>query len=604
MRRISALAVGSALLALVVASPGLPTVAAAHEESQGAMAAIDDAASRGEISGEQAILYKLYLVKGSTKLPLQYGAAGSVPLKCATEVTTEARVRLEGFSPGIREEILALLARPVLNAFEDTAHFRVHYSTTGANVPYNWPNRAYLDAVKTSAETSWTFYHTTNAWQIPPSDGTSGGGTNLIDLYIDDLGTSVYGVTYSEAPVAGGYPNDWTAYFVIDDDYEGFGYTDRTLPMKVTVAHEYHHVVQMGYVIGLGWWMENMSTFMEDEIYDTIDDNYNYLSLHTTFPFNKMTTANNGYEYGSFIWPTFLKENWDHSLVREIETCAADGNLFTCFDTVLADRGSSWAAAQAEYNVWNFYMSAARNDGQHYIEGGSYPVTPSFDKNYQTYPQLGQHPTSSPERRPEATGYSIQRFRPPSSGATDLLSVLFDGPACTEQVVFIAKQVGSNTFHEYYMNLDANGNGALNVPDFTLAETEFVHMIVSMPRDCGNGRFDYVFNATAITQSVGIEDGDPLYTRTVVLEPNSPNPFGPTTRLSYETRSEGPVRLTIYDAGGRAVRSLLNDRQAAGAYSVRWDGRDDAGRSLSPGVYFARIEVQGAVAERKMLMIE
>ena len=90
----------------------------------------------------------------------------------------------------------------------------------------------------------------------------------------------------------------------------------------------------------------------------------------------------------------------------------------------------------------------------------------------------------------------------------------------------------------------------------------------------------------------------------MVLEPNSPNPFGPTTRLSYELRSEGPVRLTIYDAGGRAVRSLLNDRQAAGAYSVRWDGRDDAGRSLSPGVYFARIEVQGAVAERKMLMIE
>ncbi len=595
----------SALVALALLAAGSRDVAKANDEvAQPSLAAIDAAESSGEITSGEAVLYKLYYLKGSSKLPARFALGGERVSKCATEITTEARLRLDEFGSSQREEILAMLTRPTLSSFEDTAHFRVHFSTSGSNICYQWPNRAYLDATKLSAETSWTFYHTTKGWQVPPSDGTSGGGNNLIDLYIDDLGTSAYGVTYAETPVPGGFPNDYTAYFVIDNDYTGFGYSDRTLPMQVTVAHEYHHVVQMGYVINLSWWMENMSTFMEDEVYDSIDDNYGYLSFHTSSIFNKMSTANGAYEYGSFIWPTFLKENWDHSLVKNIEACAASGNLFTCFDTVLNGLGSDYASAQAEFNVWNFYMSAARNDGGHYIEGGSYPVTPAFDKQYTTYPQLNQHPTSSPEKRPEASAYSIQRFKPVNGSTDNQLDISFDGPDCTRQVCLIAKEVGSNTFHEYYVALDGSGNGNVSVPDFTFAQTEFVHMVVTMPRVCGNGRFDYVFSADTGAEPVGVESGDPLFTRTVVLEQNTPNPFGPTTRIGYRLMSDGAVGLSIIDAGGRVVRSLISATQPAGQYSVRWDGRDDRGRAMAPGVYFYRLSLNGDSAVKKMLMLD
>ncbi|MFN8549441.1 MAG: MXAN_6640 family putative metalloprotease [Candidatus Eisenbacteria bacterium] len=593
----------SAFAALALASFGVGQRAQANEPAAtSALAAIDQAAARGEISNSDAILYRLYQLKGSANLPAKFRISGGAPIKCATEITTDARVHLNEFAPAIQEEILALLARPTLNSFEDTAHFRVHFSTTGANIVWGWPNRAYLDATKLSAETSWTFYHTTKGWQAPPSDGTNGGGNNLIDLYIDDLGTSVYGVTYAESPVAGGYPNDYTAYFIIDNDYTGFGYSDRTLPMQVTVAHEYHHVVQMGYVINISWWMENMSTFMEDEVYDSIDDNYNYMSFHTTAIFNKMSTANGAYEYGSFIWPTFLKENWDHSLVKDVETCSATTNIFTCFDTALAPYASDYASAQAEFNVWNFYMSAARNDGNHYIEAGTYPVTPAYDKQYTTYPQSAQHPTTSPERRPEATAYSIQRFKPQTGSADNQLTITFDGPDCTKQVCVIAKEVGSATFHEYYMALDATGHGSVSIPDFTTAQTEFAHMIVSMPRTCGNGRFDYVFGATMGQQPVAVDDA-PLYVRTVDLEQNSPNPFGPVTRIAYTLRADGAVRLSIVDASGRVVRDLIDAQQPTGQYSVRWDGRDDQGHRLAPGVYFYRLNLNGDSATRKLILM-
>ncbi|MDP6982618.1 MAG: FlgD immunoglobulin-like domain containing protein [Candidatus Latescibacteria bacterium] len=87
------------------------------------------------------------------------------------------------------------------------------------------------------------------------------------------------------------------------------------------------------------------------------------------------------------------------------------------------------------------------------------------------------------------------------------------------------------------------------------------------------------------------------------LGQNSPNPFTPRTALRLELRAPDSIRLTVYDATGQAIRTLLRSSMPAGIHTVYWDGRDAAGRQVASGTYFARLTGRGWQAERKMLLL-
>ena len=71
-----------------------------------------------------------------------------------------------------------------------------------------------------------------------------------------------------------------------------------------------------------------------------------------------------------------------------------------------------------------------------------------------------------------------------------------------------------------------------------------------------------------------------------------PNPFNPTTCVSFVNPAAGRVRLSICDVSGRLVRVLADGERPAGVVSIEWDGRDSSGRALASGIYFARLEGQ------------
>jgi hypothetical protein len=89
----------------------------------------------------------------------------------------------------------------------------------------------------------------------------------------------------------------------------------------------------------------------------------------------------------------------------------------------------------------------------------------------------------------------------------------------------------------------------------------------------------------------------------LALHRNVPNPFNPTTRISYELPAAANVRLTVYDAGGRSVRRLDHGRREGGLYEVIWGARDDRGTRVGAGIYFYRLEVGEWVRARKMLLL-
>jgi len=85
---------------------------------------------------------------------------------------------------------------------------------------------------------------------------------------------------------------------------------------------------------------------------------------------------------------------------------------------------------------------------------------------------------------------------------------------------------------------------------------------------------------------------------------NYPNPFNPSTTISYQLPSEQEVVLSIWNLAGQLVRELVHAPQPAGHRSVTWDGRDTEGNLAANGVYVYEIRAGGFRSARKMLLMK
>ncbi len=83
----------------------------------------------------------------------------------------------------------------------------------------------------------------------------------------------------------------------------------------------------------------------------------------------------------------------------------------------------------------------------------------------------------------------------------------------------------------------------------------------------------------------------PAHPAVTALLPAAPNPFHHTVQLGFSLAVAGPSELAIYAVDGRRVRTVAARAvREPGEYHVTWDGRDDGGRAVAPGIFFARLE--------------
>jgi hypothetical protein len=88
------------------------------------------------------------------------------------------------------------------------------------------------------------------------------------------------------------------------------------------------------------------------------------------------------------------------------------------------------------------------------------------------------------------------------------------------------------------------------------------------------------------------------------LKQNAPNPFNPTTVLSYDLPKASHVSLEVYNVLGQNVKTLVDTYQEAGTNSVMWDGTDNGGTQVASGLYFYRLTADGFQATKKMMMLK
>jgi hypothetical protein len=120
-----------------------------------------------------------------------------------------------------------------------------------------------------------------------------------------------------------------------------------------------------------------------------------------------------------------------------------------------------------------------------------------------------------------------------------------------------------------------------------------------------------LINGRAIKFTTGSEyitgidnNGDDNLPAKFNLAQNYPNPFNPTTNICYQLPTDSNVRLEIFDILGRKVRTLVDEYQPAGNWTVGWNSKDANGQSISAGLYFYKLTAGDNQQIKKMILLK
>ncbi len=100
-----------------------------------------------------------------------------------------------------------------------------------------------------------------------------------------------------------------------------------------------------------------------------------------------------------------------------------------------------------------------------------------------------------------------------------------------------------------------------------------------------------------------VDADDALPTR-MALRQNHPNPFNPKTEIRFTVHRAGSGSLQVFNVKGELVRTLMQGNLSTGPHVVTWNGADDTGRQSPTGVYFYRLDLNGEVDVRKMMLVK
>lgn len=463
----------------------------------------------------------------------RFGSVDRPDPRSATLLMRDLAIRVDQLAPMERATALRILARPTDGAGDPlgdgysvleappfcAAHTCIHYVTTTPDAPppgdiggsAGVPD--WVETVSGIAESVWSAEVGTLGYRAPKSDmsSTNNGGNALLDIYLSNIGgNGLFGYCATDDPNAhNGYGFfDVSAYCVFDDDYapSQYGFPNPSDPLKVTAAHELFHAVQFAYDVSEdGWLMEGTAAWVEDEIYDGVNDNRMFLGSsalsHPLVPLDKNVAPR---WYGTWLFWRFLVEYFggaspDPSIVRAVWK-RADGS------PVGRDMYSTEATAQAVAARaiggkpwrfrWAFADFAAWNarPGKYYEEGKAYPAA-KIAKTV-TLSRAVRSTRSSVRLDHLSNWYGVVRRRSGLS-ATAKLRVTIDGPAYgtgPEASVVVVRRSGAAGYK--VVRLNRLGKGSITVAfGSTVARVVVIMTNASTRyRDCYSGLTTFACN--------------------------------------------------------------------------------------------------------------
>ncbi len=465
----------------------------------------------------------------------------------------------------------------------EDGHFKIHYTFEGRDSVST--EQGFEDSVPifvieaaAAAERSYSMLTEDYGYSPPPSDGDIDGPE--LDIYIAELG-SYYGWTRFDSYV--GSPS----YLEVDNNFSESWYNTHGLEaLRVTIAHELFHAVQIGYSIPVFeqtnnvYWFEISSVWFEDVCYPDVNDYISYTQANFLRPQFPELNTNTGYHYGHGLFGQVLDKEYgwagtDH-IITSIWEDLEDREAIEVIDATLNSDlwNASLAEAMNDYALYNVFTGSRALAGEFYEDAALLPEiwakTYVVDTDDLSFSELVEPLTINTCR------IDIGEF-----GWYDARTNLSFGEGVIAQAVTFPFLQSSYISPQIFEN---NGVtlGKLTSQDYCL---------VIASQGPGETAVDVDFEITG-----ELADITPLVQRI------TPNPF------SYETRSievefinahPGILNLYVYNILGHEI-CHSRSYQSEGIKSISLD----LPAGLAEGVYITAVKAGGKVYSRRFLILK
>ncbi len=406
-------------------------------------------------------------------------------------------------------------------------------------------------------------------------------GEQAYQVYIKALSPGFYGATYPTEIFTGPQTAQRaTSYIEIDNDFLGL-YTTGLNGLKVTAAHEFHHVIQLG---SYGYWDYNSegffyeltSTYFEDYVFNDVNDYYYYLnSVGSIFDRpEKSFFTSSGYDLA--IWPKLLENRYNTRMLRTTWEKIADFKPLDASDKALQAAQSDFATEFCAFTRWNYYTSyrtVLGSSDEMYPEAAKYRSI-TFQS---TVELLNGTASFSNELPPLASNYV--RVYKGIDTVTFIIANIDMSHAFKKELArsSYSLEVKQKNFDDGYQKL-SNGWGFKFIPQYQ--NTFCMKAIVGVQQPC-----DYALDAF-------------------------PNPFNPAIH-NYVTIplpcsiTRSTVQLNIHTVSFDQIYQNDNVKvvREAGVTKIKWDGRTNDGSVIKSGVYIYSVAFGDEMQMGKLAVI-
>ena len=481
------------------------------------VASIDEAFQRGEITLDQKILNKVYLIFDQSKMAPEFRPIGRTKLKCGTLIIAEYENQRVNLLPSTTSIVDGFLDRSMdLRSVYDSpsGHFRFSYSTTGIDAVPATDN----DQSGIPDYVEWAASYLDYTWEMEiDSAGFAGpnhtGGDGHYNVAFMEM--EAYGVTYNY-----GVDGNEQTHLVLHRNFIGFGSNQDPEgnvkgAMKVTCAHEFKHASQY---VHSHWsedlWIELDATWAEEFVFDYVNDsmlnflgvgdpfsnpNWSLDHVHSWDQYQRNNGAYEDYPWEDFIHQRFGENSYTSaSLIQYFWTWREthqSQSVLGSYQQMFSHFGTTFADAFKEYVVWNYFTGnrAVTVSGQSqfgYDESGisGFP-TASLTATHSSYP-VNINGSSF-----EHLACRMIRLMPPTSGIQNGLNIDFNGQNNVEMYAMWAIRTGNQvTWGE--IPLDANNDGSFVLDMRGAGEAALIPVVTQTTGS--NFTYSYVINGTTV----------------------------------------------------------------------------------------------------------
>ncbi len=547
----------------------------------------------GQISQTEALFTEAVRRYAPEMLPEAYRSFADTPVKCGFGLDARIRHYWRAFSSQQQDLLSHILFRPDL-PLEYVSHsqlFKIHYDTTGYNAvsTEDWNHSGVPDFVEEAAEAADRSYDievVRLGFQAPPDDrGVNGPEW---DVYIRDM-SGYYGMTYTDQQISRN-PDVYTSYMELDNDYMQTS-TKGIDGLRVTVAHEFFHMIQLGYNgrddnndgdFDDLFLMEAGSTWMEDVVYDHINDYLNYLPSFFNSTNRSLDVIDTRREYGLSVLFHFLeKRTGGRSFANTLWEDIVGYPALQALDRSLGRLGYLFEDELVLFYGWNATTGPQADTSLFYPEGDTYPNV-RLDGSF----LFSKDTTLTGEVA--ATGARYYRFASDNDLALTLVPVH-------------TAWSGTHDVKEFSLSLI---HGTHPAPYTTVTPGVQARLIAENETIWGGVA---VLGTNGLAIDLVMLDGSQPGFDPDDLPASYPNPFIPANHaqltIPFRNETAGVVNLLVTDASGHLVREDRQLLESAGLHTFRWDGRNHNGELVPSGVYVYAVTTRDGIIRRDKLAV-